>query len=75
MIASIAIEVESLTKLQCEIGCANNILLKFQRDLILVGNKDATNLFSYAVKIAESVRKETFQKAATKVDIVTTVLI
>jgi hypothetical protein len=39
MIASIAIVLVRLIKLQCEIGCANNILLKFLKDLIAVGNK------------------------------------
>lgn len=75
MIASIAIVPDSLMKLQCEIGYANNILLKFQKVMILIGNKGQTNRFFYAFLIAESVGKGAVPKAATKVDVDTIVLI
>jgi hypothetical protein len=75
VIASIVFVLESLMKCQCEISRANNILLKFQKDMIPVGNKYQTNKFFYPVLIAESVRKRAVKKGATKVDADTIVLI
>jgi hypothetical protein len=49
MIASIALVLESLTKRQCEILFAKNILLKFQKDMISVGNEVKADKFSYPV--------------------------
>jgi hypothetical protein len=57
VIAPIVFLLESLMKRQCEIDWVNNILLKFQEDMIPVGNKDQTNKFLYPFLIAESVRK------------------
>jgi hypothetical protein len=75
MIASITLVLESLTKRQCEIVFANNILLKFQKDMISVGNKIQARKFFYPVFIAEPVRKGAVKKAATKVDVDNRVLI
>ena len=49
MIASIALVLESLKKLQCEILFAKNILLKFQKDMISVGKEVKADKFSYPV--------------------------
>jgi hypothetical protein len=67
MSASIARVPERITKRQCEIGGANNKLLKFHKDMISVGNKVQANYF-FPTAIVDSDGKGAVKKAATRVD-------
>jgi hypothetical protein len=69
MTISIALRLESLMKRQCEIGCVKIKWLKFQKDMVPVGNPAQAHRFFYPVLIAASVGKGVGQRAATRVDI------